>query len=248
MSHLDQFFLLKELTISILIFLITHLSLRSLLRNRHRNLSLPPGPTGFPVVGALPLMGHMPHVTLSKLAEKYGPIMHLKMGTNDIVVASTPSAARAFLKTLDQNFSNRPLNAGATHLAYNSQDMVFADYGSKWKLLRKLSHLHLLGAKALDNSARVREQEIGHMLHAMLECRAKGEAVVVTEMLTYAMANMIGNNYALNSFFFYISIGLSIKSMKSLIRLFQIINVFSNHVSRIKYRDVIINIFFNFNF
>jgi len=43
------------------------------------------------------------------------------MGTNNMVVASTPAAARAFLKTLDQNFSNRPPNAGATHLAYDAQ-------------------------------------------------------------------------------------------------------------------------------
>ncbi|KAE8663793.1 Flavonoid 3',5'-hydroxylase [Hibiscus syriacus] len=67
------------------------------------------------------------------------------MGTCNMVVASTPDAARAFLRNLDLNFSNRPPNAGATHLADNSQDMVFADNGPRWKLLRKLSNLHMLG-------------------------------------------------------------------------------------------------------
>lgn len=143
-------------------------------------------------MGALPLMGNMPHATLAKLAKKYGPVMYLKMGTNGVVVASTPAAARAFLKTLDQNFSNRPPNAGATHLAYDSQDMVFADYGSRWKLLRKLSNLHMLGGKALNDWAHVRDKEMGYMLAAMNDCSKKGEAVVVPEMLTYAMANMIG--------------------------------------------------------
>ncbi|XP_027343807.1 flavonoid 3',5'-hydroxylase 2-like [Abrus precatorius] len=187
---MDTLFFLKEIAMSILIFLITHLSIRSLLKNHHKKL--PPGPRGWPVVGALPLMGSMPHVTLSKMAKKYGPVMYLKMGTNNMVVASTPAAARAFLKTLDQNFSNRPRNAGSTHLAYDSQDMVFAHYGSRWKLLRKLSNLHMLGGKALDDWAQVREEEMGYMLRAMYDCSKKGEAVVVAEMLTYAMANMIG--------------------------------------------------------
>ncbi|KAG4394462.1 hypothetical protein GLYMA_20G041700v4 [Glycine max] len=91
-----------------------------------------------------------------------------------------------------QNFSNKPPNAGATHLAYDSQDMVFAHYGSRWKLLRKLSNLHMLGGKALDGWAQVREKEMGYMLGSMYDCSKKGEVVVVAEMLTYAMANMIG--------------------------------------------------------
>lgn len=134
----------------------------------------------------------MPHVALAKMAKIYGPIVYLKMGTCGMVVASTPDSARAFLKTLDLNFSNRPPNAGATHLAYGAQDMVFADYGPRWKLLRKLSNLHMLGGKALENWAQVRSSELGHMLKAMYDLSCRREPVVVAEMLCYAMANMIG--------------------------------------------------------
>ncbi|KAJ6670944.1 CYTOCHROME P450 71B11-RELATED [Salix viminalis] len=182
--------LLRELTVAALFFIINYLFTRYLTRKFSRQL--PPGPRGWPIIGAIPLLGAMPHVTLAKMARKYGPVMYLKMGTCNMVVASTPDAARAFLKTLDLNFSNRPPNAGATHLAYNSQDMVFADHGPKWKLLRKLSNLHMLGGKALDDWAHVRVSELGHMLRAMCECSRKGEPAVVPEMLTYAMANMIG--------------------------------------------------------
>ncbi|XP_034688186.1 flavonoid 3',5'-hydroxylase 2-like [Vitis riparia] len=113
-------------------------------------------------------------------------------GTNSMVVASTPGAARAFLKTLDINFSNRLPNAGATLLAYHAQVMVFADYGARWKLLRKLSNLHMLGGKALEDWSQVRAVELGHMLRAMLELSQRAEPVVVPEMLTFSMANMIG--------------------------------------------------------
>ncbi|KAL5582696.1 hypothetical protein UlMin_015138 [Ulmus minor] len=171
-------FLLREILVSFIILFITRFSIRSLFKNPSRKL--PPGPKGWPIIGALPLLGSMPHVTLAKMAKQYGPVMYLKMGTCKMVVASTPDAARAFLKTLDLNFSDRPPNAGATHLAYDAQDMVFASYGPRWKLLRKLSNLHMLGGKALDDWSKVREASMF------------GEPVVVPEMLTYAMANMIG--------------------------------------------------------
>ncbi|XP_044478863.1 flavonoid 3',5'-hydroxylase 2-like [Mangifera indica] len=183
-------FLLREIFAATLVFLISRYLIRSIIKRS--SPPLPPGPPGWPLIGALPLLGAMAHVTLAKMAKKYGPVMYLKMGTQDMVVASTPDAARAFLKTLDLNFSNRPPNAGATNLAYGAQDLVFADYGARWKLLRKLSNLHMLGGKALENWATVRDAELAHMVCAMCETSRKGQPVVVPEMLSYAMANMIG--------------------------------------------------------
>ncbi|KAG5238546.1 flavonoid 3',5'-hydroxylase [Salix suchowensis] len=143
--------LLRELTVAALFFIINYLFTRYLTRKISRQL--PPGPRGA-----------MPHVTLAKMARKYGPVMYLKMGTCNMVVASTPDAARAFLKTLDLNFTNRPPNAVT----------------------------YTCGGKALDDWAHVRVSELGHMLRAMCECSRKRRARVVPEMLTYAMANMIG--------------------------------------------------------
>ncbi|RVW54501.1 Flavonoid 3',5'-hydroxylase 2 [Vitis vinifera] len=182
--------LLPELAAATLLFFITRFFICSLFPKPSRKL--PPGPRGWPLLGALLLLGNMPHVALAKMAKRYGPVMFLKMGTSSMVVASTPEAARAFLKTLDINFSNRPPNAGATHLAYGAQDMVFADYGPRWKLLRKLSNLHMLGGKALEDSSQVRTVELGHMLRAMLELSQREEPVVVPEMLSFSIANMIG--------------------------------------------------------
>lgn len=106
---------INELFVAAIIYIIVHIIISKLIttvRERGRRLPLPPGPTGWPVIGALPLLGSMPHVALAKMAKKYGPIMYLKVGTCGMVVASTPNAAKAFLKTLDINFSNRPPNAG----------------------------------------------------------------------------------------------------------------------------------------
>ncbi|KAF5181913.1 Flavonoid-3',5'-hydroxylase [Thalictrum thalictroides] len=182
----------SDLVLSVILFFSAHFIISRLLSKHDPTHKLPPGPNGWPVLGALPLLGTMPHVALAELSQKYGPVMYLKLGARGMVVASTPDAARAFLKTLDLNFSNRPTDAGSTHLAYNSQDMVFADYGPKWKLLRKLSNLHMLGGKAIEDWTDVRRIELGYMLQAMYESSRKGEVVVVSEMLAFAMANMIG--------------------------------------------------------
>ncbi|KAI4368647.1 hypothetical protein MLD38_017183 [Melastoma candidum] len=117
--------------------------------------------------------------------------MYLKLGSKPKVVASKPEAARAFVKALDLNLSNRAPNAGATHLAYNVQDLVFADYGPRWRLMRKLSNLHMLGGKAFEDWRFIRREEVGHMLQAMLECGERAKPVVVSEMLAYVMGNMI---------------------------------------------------------
>ncbi|KAE9455324.1 hypothetical protein C3L33_12774, partial [Rhododendron williamsianum] len=182
----------REIAATTLVFFLTRFFLGSLLLLLKPARKLPPGPKGWPVVGALPLLGTMPHVALAQMAKKYGPIVYLKMGTCDMVVASTPASARAFLKTLDTNFSNRPPNAGATHLAYDSQDLVFANYGPKWTSLRKLCNVHMLGGKALDDTAHVRATELGYMLRAMVDSSKRGEPVVISELMTYAMANIIG--------------------------------------------------------
>uniref|UniRef100_A0ACD5YLY7 Uncharacterized protein n=1 Tax=Avena sativa TaxID=4498 RepID=A0ACD5YLY7_AVESA len=169
--------------------LLLHLALRSL---RPSDRRLPPGPPGVPLLGALPLVGPAPHTGLAALARKYGPVMYLKMGTCGVVVASSPSAARTFLKALDARFANRPAVASAADITYGCQNMVFANYGPKWKLMRKLSSVHLLGARAVADWARVRRDEAGRALRGIAEAAEAGRPVVVPEVLVCALANIVG--------------------------------------------------------
>ncbi|KQK04088.1 flavonoid 3',5'-hydroxylase 1 [Brachypodium distachyon] len=154
-------------------------------------LPLPPGPRGYPVVGALPLLGRAPHRALATMAKLHGPIMHLTLGRQGVVVASTPAAARLFLKEHGASFLDRPTgDAAPTLLAYGAQDLVFAPYGPRWRRLRRECSIGLLGPQALVNWADTRREEVGHMVRAVLARR--GEAVEVPEFLFCAMANMIG--------------------------------------------------------
>ena len=50
-----------------------------------RPSKFPPGPRGVPFVGYLPFIGKYPEQTLYKLSKKYGPLIGIRLGSNDLV-------------------------------------------------------------------------------------------------------------------------------------------------------------------
>uniref|UniRef100_A0A5B6ZD60 Flavonoid 3'-monooxygenase n=1 Tax=Davidia involucrata TaxID=16924 RepID=A0A5B6ZD60_DAVIN len=164
------------------------LNLRTL-RNRHP-LPLPPGPKPWPVIGNLPHLGPMPHHSIAAMARNYGPLMHLRLGFVDVVVAASASVAAQFLKTHDANFSSRPPNSGAKHIAYNYQDLVFAPYGPRWRMLRKICSVHLFSAKALDDFRHVRQEEVATLMRALAS--GSQAPVNLAQLLNVCTTNALG--------------------------------------------------------
>ncbi|CAN1795865.1 Flavonoid 3'-monooxygenase [Linum perenne] len=141
----------------LLLATVIYLLLTKLLRSGSTRNPLPPGPTPWPIVGNLPHLGAIPHHSIAALARKYGPLMYLRLGFVDVVVAASASVAAQFLKVHDANFADRPPTSGGKYIAYNYHDMVFAPYGPRWRLLRKVSAVHLFSGKALDDFRNVRQ-------------------------------------------------------------------------------------------
>ncbi|CAI0431689.1 unnamed protein product [Linum tenue] len=152
---------------------------------------LPPGPRPWPIVGNLPHLGPIPHHSIAALARKYGPLMHLRLGFVDVVVAASASVAAQFLKIHDANFSDRPPSSGGKYIAYNYQDMVFAPYGPRWRLLRKVCAVHLFSAKALDDFRHVRQDEVAGLSRALANNGGK-QAVQLGQVLGVCTANALG--------------------------------------------------------
>ncbi|KAG9439428.1 hypothetical protein H6P81_019593 [Aristolochia fimbriata] len=156
---------------------------------RRRGAPLPPGPKPWPVLGNLPHLGTKPHQSLAAMARKYGPLMYLRMGSVDVVVAGSSSVASHFLKTHDVNFSSRPPNSGARYIAYNYRDLVFAPYGPRWRALRKICALHLFSPKAVDDSSSLREDELRRLAAAF--AGSDQTAVDLAQALNAATTNAL---------------------------------------------------------
>nr|ATJ26448.1 flavonoid 3'-hydroxylase [Canarium album] len=156
-----------------------------------RSLPLPPGPKPWPLIGNLPHLGSKPHQSIAALARTHGPLMHLRMGFVDVIVAASASVASQFLKVHDANFSSRPPNSGAKYIAYNYQDLVFRPYGPKWRMLRKISSVHLFSGKALDDYRHVRQGEVAVLARALVSAGTQSEPVNLAQLLNVCTVNAL---------------------------------------------------------
>ncbi|KAI9180349.1 hypothetical protein LWI28_003825 [Acer negundo] len=143
--------------------LIVSLSLLALLLlhyliNLRKKLPYPPGPKGYPIIGNMTMMDQLTHHGLTRLAAKYGGLLHLKMGSLHVVAVSTPEMAREVLQVQDIIFSNRPTNIAITYLTYDRADMAFADYGPFWRQMRKIFVMKLFSRRRAESWASVREE------------------------------------------------------------------------------------------
>ncbi|GJN36610.1 hypothetical protein PR202_gb25486 [Eleusine coracana subsp. coracana] len=69
----------------------------------------PPGPWNLSLVGGLlHLLKSHPHIAFRDLANKYGPVMFLRIGQIDTVVISSPGMAQQVLQEKDLTFALRP--------------------------------------------------------------------------------------------------------------------------------------------
>nr|TKS06637.1 cytochrome P450 family protein [Populus alba] len=133
-----------------------------------RSRNLPPSPFGFPIIGHLHLVTKPPmHKVLAILSNKCGPIFTLKLGSKNIVVVCSLSAAEeCFLKN-DIVFANRPQSIFFHYWSYNYAAFLFAPYGHLWRTLRRFSVTELFSRSCLDRSTAITE-EIRTLLRLIL--------------------------------------------------------------------------------
>lgn len=134
--------------------------LRILTPTQKPPLVLLPGPKPWPVIGNFHLLGPIPHISLHKLSQKYGPIMQLKFGSVPVVVASSSEAAKLFLKTYDHIFANRPQNTAAAKLTGNNHaSVIWAPYGPGLLQWRKIIQSELFNIKGIESYHYIRVDE-----------------------------------------------------------------------------------------
>ncbi|KAF9616961.1 hypothetical protein IFM89_033031, partial [Coptis chinensis] len=156
------------------------------MQSKHKNNAgqLPPGPLGLPIIGHLHLLGDLPHHSLNKLSQKYGPIMQLRLGVIPTVVVSTSEAAEMFLKTHEINFASRPKILASEYISYGSRGVTFSEYGPYWRSLRKLCTIHLLSISKIASFRPLRKEEVRNFITRVGAAEGREVVNIITEVRT----------------------------------------------------------------
>lgn len=165
-------------TILTAIFLILFLyTFNQLLQILTKKKKLPPGPIGLPILGHFHLLGTNPHINLSSLARKHGPIMSLHLGFVQTIVISSPRAAELVLKSHDDVFANRPALQASKHVGYEQKGIIFGHYGPYWRNMRKLCTVKLLSQLKTNQFRPMRTKEVELLINSIRDSARGGEIV-----------------------------------------------------------------------
>lgn len=172
------------LTLSWLSLLLALIVSKTFFAQLHKlNLKFPPGPKPWPIIGNLNLInGPLPHQSLHKLSQTYGPIMQLKFGSYPVVIASSAEAAKLFLKTHDHVFASRPQTAAGRYITYNYLNITWSPHGPYWRQGRKIFLSELFSSKRLESFADIRVDEIHAFISRLYAL--SGKPVMLKEHLS----------------------------------------------------------------
>ncbi|KVI04739.1 cytochrome P450 [Cynara cardunculus var. scolymus] len=168
-----------------LLFIMKHIKLISFRKLKN----LPPGPPKWPIIGNLHQLGEKPHVTVTKFAKEYGPLISLHLGKQLLVVATSPEAAMGILKTQDRVLSSRIAPSAFNHASLLPYSLIWSECNERWKTLRTICRAEMFSNKAIESHSRLREEKVGDMLDFL---RSKqGQMVNIGEVVYTTVFNSI---------------------------------------------------------
>ncbi|XP_031113804.1 geraniol 8-hydroxylase-like [Ipomoea triloba] len=155
---------------------------------------LPPGPFPLPIIGNLHhLLGGQPHKSLALLAQKYGPVMNLKLGMINTVVISSSTIAKEALQNQDLLFSSRPIPDALRAHNHSQFSVIWLPVSSKWRTLRKIMISTIFSGAKLDTNQQLRVRKIQELI---IYCQNKshvGEAVDLGRAAFRTTLNLLWN-------------------------------------------------------
>lgn len=128
-----------ELLLATIIFCIVFWVVRASKTQVPKGLKSPPGPWGLPLIGHVLTLGKNPHLSLTKLSQRYGDVLQIRIGSTPVVVLSGMDTIRQALVRQGDDFKGRPDLYSFT-LINNGQSLTFnPDSGPEWAARRRLA-------------------------------------------------------------------------------------------------------------
>jgi len=143
--------------------------------------------------GAWPIIGHLkvfsgsdlPHVTLSSMADRYGPIFMVRLGIRKVLVVSNWEIAKEIFTTHDMIVSDRPDYIAPKIFGSDGASFSFTPYGPYWRGIRKIVSQELLSNSRLEKLKSVRGIELESAIknmHDIWREKRDGQGKVLVEM------------------------------------------------------------------
>ncbi|XP_027743899.1 cytochrome P450 1A5-like isoform X1 [Empidonax traillii] len=128
-----------EVLLVAVVFCLVFLLLQSLQQHVPKGLKSPPGPRGYPILGSVLELRKDTHLALTKLSQKYGDVMEVKIGMRPVLVLSGLETIKQALVKQGEDFMGRPDLHSFRYIA-DGQSLTFSpDSGEVFKARRKLA-------------------------------------------------------------------------------------------------------------
>lgn len=186
----------EEFLVSVLIFLLLPLFfiVFKLFRSPcSKQPPIPPGPKPWPILGNLLQIGRNAHISITHLAQTYGPLISLRFGGRLLVVASSPAAAAAVLKTQDRLLSGRYVFHMTPDRAQHREcSLVFSpECNDRWRSLRSICKANLFTARAIESQGSLRRRKMNEMMEFLLS--KQGSTVEIRDFVLTTVFNILSN-------------------------------------------------------
>nr|WNT44091.1 CYP82BD2 [Corydalis yanhusuo] len=156
------------------IIYLVHLILSPSSKNSQLRQQPPKVPGAWPLLGHIDLMS-LPFDKFCTLADKYGPVYRIQLGTQDNIVVNSWEMSKECFTTNDKLFSNRPVPF--VHKYHFNSDYSFnhIPYGSLWRDFRKIAAVALFSSIRLEMQRHIRTSEVNLWFNHLYMLWKKGE-------------------------------------------------------------------------
>ena len=181
MECFDSSQALKAWRAVLVVFLVTIISYACTSKLRSRGM--PPGPFPWPVFGNLFSVGKGGHLSLARLANRYGNIMCVYLGNIRTIVVSDAKMAKELFSVSDAQFASRPIHSlmyttsKYVNQAEHDCDVVVSHYTAKVRELRQIMKTELFAPRKLDTTTNARKEEVARMVEVIESFVRAGQPV-----------------------------------------------------------------------